>query len=282
MLSYSIKFCVTVLLATLFFQACRKSETQQTVSKQPVLNNSAKASTVQTVPPEILAQLYNDYTKAGVPEKAMQLKRSFDFSTGQRILDNDGAPSVERIVSGVGDVLDDIAFADRSGTGCLTHLGNFGWVSVDFNAMNSAPAPEAFDNTPPQPWQMMGTAGQSRRLEAFVLPRLAAFDINGNFANQEIFFRYQSHASGIGWMGQVESPQMTGTAGQSRQLEAIAIQVFPATVIIGAQQFRLRVFYRTHLAGAGWTGWTSDGGVSGTTGQGRRLEAMQVRVYLIR
>jgi hypothetical protein len=36
--------------------------------------------------------------------------------------------------------------------------------------------------------------------------------------------------------------------------------------------------YRTHVQTYGWQGWVSDGAMSGTTGQAKRLEAIQIRL----
>ncbi len=283
-MSFSMyKAVVAISVITLFITSCQKTELQSPqVQQQPASAPVSAKTKANVVPVEILQQLYSDYIKAGQPGKASRLKRNFDFTTGLATGDGINEPVAERLIVGVGDVVDDITFFDRTGGLCQSHIQDIGWQSVDFMAMNSAVAPDAFNNTAPQPWQIMGTAGQSRRLEAFILPRLGAFDFNGNFVNEEIFFRYQSHVADFGWLGQVESPQISGTVGQGRRMEAVSINVFPQTVTIGAQSFQLRVFYRSHLQGFGWAGWVGNGAVSGTTGQNRRLEALQVRVYLVR
>ena len=36
--------------------------------------------------------------------------------------------------------------------------------------------------------------------------------------------------------------------------------------------------YRTHLQNKGWTSWVSNGATSGTTGQNRQMEAIQIRL----
>jgi hypothetical protein len=42
------------------------------------------------------------------------------------------------------------------------------------------------------------------------------------------------------------------------------------------QPIRHKIGYRSHLAGKGWQGWKYDGETSGTTGESRRLEAIQI------
>ena len=39
-----------------------------------------------------------------------------------------------------------------------------------------------------------------------------------------------------------------------------------------------RMEYRGHIQGSGWTGWLQEDAVAGTTGQGRRLEAVSMRI----
>ena len=36
--------------------------------------------------------------------------------------------------------------------------------------------------------------------------------------------------------------------------------------------------YRAHVANIGWQGWVRDGATAGTTGQGRKIEALEIRI----
>ena len=38
------------------------------------------------------------------------------------------------------------------------------------------------------------------------------------------------------------------------------------------------VTYRTHVQSYGWQDWKSDGELAGTTGQGKRIEALRVKL----
>lgn len=47
--------------------------------------------------------------------------------------------------------------------------------------------------------------------------------------------------------------------------------------ILGALRPKLaKIKYRAHIGGVGWQEWKSDGQTAGTTGQGKRLEAIQI------
>ena len=65
---------------------------------------------------------------------------------------------------------------------------------------------------------------------------------------------------------------MSGTAGESKRLEAIKMHLTG----IMAQEYD--VYYRTHIQTYGWTGWAKNGEPSGSEGLGRRMEAVQVRL----
>ena len=54
-------------------------------------------------------------------------------------------------------------------------------------------------------------------------------------------------------------------------MEAVRIEVsgLPAGAVIK---------YRTHVAGKGWLSWVLGGEISGTTGEARRIEAIQIKL----
>ena len=43
-------------------------------------------------------------------------------------------------------------------------------------------------------------------------------------------------------------------------------------------QYKYKIQYRVHMRDKGWGAWTDQGEVAGTTGEGRRMEALQIRV----
>jgi uncharacterized protein YjdB len=81
----------------------------------------------------------------------------------------------------------------------------------------------------------------------------------------------------------VISPQVAGITGQSLRMEAFQIVVAPQYVNMDSCLciYQPKVYYRAHVQSIGWQPWVSAGQTAGTTGQSLRVEAMQVRVYLL-
>jgi uncharacterized protein YjdB len=83
---------------------------------------------------------------------------------------------------------------------------------------------------------------------------------------------YQAYVQDIGWQGVVCDGFVAGTEHQSRRMEALSI----GTTNVGG------VCANAYLENIGWQGWrcAADGSTAmvGTTGQSRRMEALQLRV----
>lgn len=132
-----------------------------------------------------------------------------------------------------------------------------------------------------------GTVGQSKRLEAIKI-RLTGSDA----PMYDIYYRV--HAQTYGWLGWAKNGEAAGTAGQSKRLEAIQIKVVKKGTIpsgpIGysyveygknAQENTVNsglVNYSTHVQTYGWQNYVSDGSLSGTYGEGKRLEAIKIKL----
>lgn len=106
-----------------------------------------------------------------------------------------------------------------------------------------------------------GTTGQSRPMRA---TQITVNDLPG------VGVTYRAHMSNLGWLSWVSNG---ATAGQNnlflgQELEAVQVKLTnaPATC---------HVNYRAHVAYLGWLSWVSDGATAGTTGQRRRMEALQ-------
>jgi uncharacterized protein YjdB len=110
--------------------------------------------------------------------------------------------------------------------------------------------------------QISGTAGQSRRLEAFSLAQGTPLASTGMEA--------RSHVQNIGWSGW-GGTDLVGSTGQSLRLEAFQLR------LTGDLAARYSVSYRAHVQDIGWQPWVADGATAGTTGQGLRIEAIQIR-----
>ncbi len=150
------------------------------------------------------------------------------------------------------------------------------------------------------PWssdgETNGTEGEAKRLEAIKI-QLTGSDA----AKYDIYYRV--HAQSYGWLSWAKNGQAAGTAGEAKRLEAIQIVIMPAGVEAPALldgvtsrdsrayisrtgsenpsvpgEDSTNVLYRTHVQTYGWQGWKYNGGVSGTSGQAKRLEGINIEL----
>ena len=136
--------------------------------------------------------------------------------------------------------------------------------------------------------QLTGTTGQSKRLEAIQIR------LTGDMAKAfDVYYRV--HCQTFGWMGWAKNGEPSGSAGYSKRLEAIEIQLVakggPApgstanayvsaygdAAEVGAAGNTL-VEYCTHVQTYGWQDYVSDGQMSGTSGESKRLEGIRIRL----
>lgn len=149
-----------------------------------------------------------------------------------------------------------------------THVQDYGWL----------------------PWSadgdMSGTEGESKRLEAIVI------QLTGSAAKDYDVY-YRVHAQDYGWLDWAKNGAPAGTAALSKRLEAIQIVVVKkgegvgyntacpyisgngAGVYIAGAEAPV-VKYRTHVQDYGWQGYQYNGAVSGTTGEAKRLEGINI------
>ncbi len=141
-----------------------------------------------------------------------------------------------------------------------THVQTYGWQDWRYD-----------DN-------MSGTSGESKRLEAICIELTGA-----NKDNYDIYYRV--HAQTYGWLGWAKNGEMAGTEGLSRRLEGINIVVVPKGADPGVSTsnsfvspYTGMVNYRTHVQTYGWQDWRTDGAMSGTSGESKRLEGIEIRL----
>lgn len=133
---------------------------------------------------------------------------------------------------------------------------------------------------------LSGTTGESKRLEAIKI-QLTGADVN----KFDIYYRV--HAQSYGWLGWAKNGEVAGTAGLSKRLEAIQIIVVPKGDGIGGPEYYSYVEYgksaknsataglvnySTHVQSYGNQSYVSDGSVSGTFGEGKRLEGIRIQL----
>lgn len=143
-----------------------------------------------------------------------------------------------------------------------THVQTYGWQGYVKNGA------------------MSGTSGQSKRLEAIQIR------LTGEMA-QHYDIYYRVHSQTYGWLGWAKNGEYAGTAGYSKRLEAIQIQLYPKNASNApAQTTRSYIAnteagtltYASFVEGSGWQNAVSAGTISGTTGQGKQLEAVKINL----
>ena len=122
-----------------------------------------------------------------------------------------------------------------------------------------------------------GTSGKGLRLEAIKM-RLSGSDAG----KYDIYYRV--HAQHFGWLDWAKNDEISGTSGYAYRLEAIQIKVVPkGSAAPGSVENSYRsapatVSYRTHVQTYGFQDYVSDGATSGTVGEAKRLEAINIKV----
>ena len=135
---------------------------------------------------------------------------------------------------------------------------------------------------------MAGTSGEGKRLEAIQI------GLYGEMAKHYDVY-YQTHIQHFGWSGWASNSEMCGSAGYAYRLEGIRIKLVkkgepapgstanpfyakagspsPVSKTSGAL-----VGYNTHVQTYGWQNFVYDGAMSGTSGQAKRLEGIQIEL----
>ena len=141
-----------------------------------------------------------------------------------------------------------------------THVQTFGWQDyVKNNAVS-------------------GTSGLAKRLEGINI-RL----IGSRAKDFDIYYRV--HIQTYGWLNWAKNGEMAGSEGLSKRLEAIQIIVQkkgdPAPSSDGSCSVSCvyaNIRYQTHVQTYGWQNYVSNGSLSGTTGESKRLEGIRIQL----
>lgn len=153
------------------------------------------------------------------------------------------------------------------------HAQSYGWLGW---AKNGQPA---------------GTAGQAKRLEAIqiqILPK-GTLPSSGSLGCAFVDLgktpsmtaagavNYSVHVQSYGDQKTVSDGAVAGTFSEAKRLEAIKISL--DTKKLGISGLTGGITYRTHVQSYGWSqGWVSNGKSSGTSGQAKRLEAIEIKL----
>ena len=182
-----------------------------------------------------------------------------------------------------------VAGNSNLGVQYTTHVQSYGWLPWSSNG------------------DMSGTEGEAKRLEAIKI-QLTGADKD----KYDIYYRV--HAQSYGWLGWAMNGAPSGTAGYGKRLEGIQILVVKKGEMIDQNQGGItsarseayialagsspvvgaaatsnadptiggmenpNVSYRTHVQSFGWQGWKYNGQMSGTSGQAKRLEGINIKL----
>ena len=202
-----------------------------------------------------------------------------------------------------------VPFTAAAGVSYQTHVQDYGWQDYVMNGAASGTSGQAKrleairikldgisggieykTHVQDYGWQdwvsndaLSGTSGESKRLEAIRIR------LTGEAANlYDVYYRV--HAQNVGWMDWAKNGESSGTAGFSYRLEAIEVVLVKkgdpapgstAAPFIGPntpEPSGESVSYKTHVQDIGWMDYVSNGDTSGTSGQSKRMEAMQIKL----
>lgn len=85
------------------------------------------------------------------------------------------------------------------------------------------------------------------------------------------------HVEGIGWQKEVSNGGTIGTVGVNKSIEALTIN-YNTGGKDSVSQYSGGIEYSLHVQDIGWMEWSSDGEITGTVGQGKRAEAVRIRL----
>lgn len=115
--------------------------------------------------------------------------------------------------------------------------------------------------------EVAGTTGESKKVDSITL-NLIVPD-GSDYSENDI--EYRVHMSNIGWQDWTTAGNAIGAKGSGEQIEAVQFKLRDGSSLAAGW----RLWMRAHVENYGWLAWTCDGPV-GSTGQGLRLEAIEV------
>ena len=156
-----------------------------------------------------------------------------------------------------------------------THIQTFGWSGWASNG------------------EMCGSAGYAKRLEGICI-RLVEKGKTAPGSTANCFYMkpgssepvakksgarigYNTHVQTYGWQNYSYDGGMAGTQGEAKRLEGIHINLIDRPYDSKTKKYYTgSIVYRTHVQTYGWQPWKKNGQMSGTSGEAKRLEGIQI------
>ena len=145
--------------------------------------------------------------------------------------------------------------ADKYDVFYRVHSAKFGWLGWAKNG------------------EVAGVSGFTCRMEALQVRLVAkGGKAPGSTVNPLVKLSYtsQGNVATKGWLDKGTGKRVVGTTGKSLRLEAFKLSV--ASTMAGG------IEYNAYVQDDGWKGWKKNGAVAGAEGQGKRIEAIRIRL----
>lgn len=139
--------------------------------------------------------------------------------------------------------------------------------------------------------EISGTVGCGKKIQAVML------SLNGAEADKYNIW-YRVHLQDFGWLNWTSNGEAAGSIGYDKQIEAMQVVILPKEAdidrnyndiysvndnsyisdshFVPSMNFDSNLQYQTHVQNLGWLGYVREGNVGGTTGQGLRIEALDI------
>ena len=208
---------------------------------------------------------------------------------------------ISGFVAGIDTSTQDVKAAGSAGVTYTTHVQKKGWLNWSVNGATSGTSGQSLrieglkikltnaDYTGSiqyraycqsygwKPWvsngAMAGTSGEAKRVEAIQVK------LTGNMAtNYDVYYRV--YCQSYGWLDWAKNGATAGTSSLAKRVEAVQVKLVKkngaAPGSVAKPYVHPMVKYRTHVQTYGWQSYVTDGAMSGTSGQAKRLEGINI------
>lgn len=171
---------------------------------------------------------------------------------------------------GNGDSPDGLRIDDVYDIYYRVHISDYGWLAWTCNG------------------QIAGSVGYGLPIEAIQIKLVRKDsadkpDTSGrSYLSKDLIHKiaYSAHVSNVGWQSYVSTGEVAGTTGQGKNMEALQMMLPDASAVgeSSINYYNGDIEYRAHVSDIGWQNWVRNNEIAGTTGQSKKMEALQIRL----